>query len=46
MPLDPLVAFAIAVGLIAMTIGHVLRMSSLEQRERQDRKASNGTPLA
>ena len=44
MPLDPLAAFAIAAGLCAMAIGHILRMSSIEQRERESRRESKRTP--
>jgi len=44
MPLDPITAFAIAAGLCAMGVDHVLRMSSIEQREPEDRKASKRPP--
>lgn len=43
MPLDPLTAFTIAAGLCAMAIGHTLRMSSIERREREH-KASRRPP--
>jgi hypothetical protein len=46
MPLDPIAAFAIATGLCAMAIGHTLRMSSVEHRERESRRAANRKPLA
>lgn len=44
MSFDPLTAFAIAAGLCAMAIGHTLHMSSIEQREREDLKASKRPP--
>lgn len=46
MPLDPITAFAIAAGLCAMGVGHVLRMSSFERQERERRRAERRKPLA
>lgn len=45
MPLDPIVAFAIASGACAMAIGHTLHMSSHEARARELRRSAKRKPV-